>query len=93
MTLTEAIRLTYSSVCEAALAGATMDHRSLPPVDQAWKESEQVRLEKVLGIAMASGNKEMQASIERELEALKREEPSPLIAEYLNENGEIRADL
>jgi hypothetical protein len=35
----------------------------------------------------------MQASIERELEALKREEPSPLIAEYLNENGEIRADL
>jgi len=80
-------------VCEAALAGARMDCRSLAAVDQAWKESEQVRLEKVLAIAMASGNKEMQASIERELEALKREEPSPLIAEYLNENGEIRADL
>ena len=42
---------------------------------------------------MASGNKEMQASIGRELDALKREEPSPLIAQYLNENGEIRADL
>jgi hypothetical protein len=62
-------------------------------VDQAWKESEQIRLEKVLTIAVASGNKEMQASIERELDALKREAPSPLIAEYLNENGEIRADF
>ena len=70
-----------------------MDRRSLPAVDQAWKEIEQIRLEKVLAIAMASGNKEMQASIERELEALKREEPSPLIAEYLNENGEIRSNL
>ena len=70
-----------------------MDRRSLPAVDQAWKEIEQILLEKVQAIAMASGNKEMQASIERELEALKREEPSPLIAEYLNENGEIRADL
>jgi len=62
-------------------------------VDQAWKETEQIRLEKVLAIAKASGNKEMQASIERELDALQREEPSPLIAEYLNENGDIRADL
>lgn len=62
-------------------------------MDQAWKESEQVRLEKVLAIAVASGNKEMQAGIERELDALKREAPSPLIAEYLNDNGEIRADL
>ena len=70
-----------------------MDRRSLPAVDQAWKEIEQIRLEKVLAIAMASGNKEMQASIERELEALKREEPSPLIAEYLDENGEIRSNL
>ena len=87
------IRPAYCWACEAALAGATMDRRSLPAVDQAWKESEQVRLEKVLAIAMASGNKEMQTSIERELEALKREEPSPLIAEYLNEKGEIRADL
>ena len=87
------IRPAYCWACEAALAGAKMDHRSLPAVDQAWKESEQVRLEKVLAIAMASGNKEMQASIERELEALKREEPSPLIAEYLNEKGEIRVDL
>lgn len=62
-------------------------------MDQAWKETEQIRLEKVLAIAKASGNKEMQASIERELDALQREEPSPLIAEYLNENGDIRADL
>jgi len=62
-------------------------------VDQAWKETEQIRLEKVLAIAKASGNKEMQASIERELDALQREEPSPLIAEYLNENGDIRSDL
>ena len=62
-------------------------------MDQAWKETEQIRLEKVLAIAKASGNKEMQASIERELDALQREEPSPLIAEYLNENGGIRADL
>ena len=91
--MTGAIRPAYRWAFEAALAGAKMDHRSLPAVDQAWKESEQVRLEKVLAIAMASGNKEMQASIERELEALKREEPSPLIAEYLNEKGEIRADL
>ena len=62
-------------------------------MDQAWKETEQIRLETVLAIAKASGNKEMQASIERELDALQREEPSPLIAEYLNENGDIRADL
>ena len=62
-------------------------------MDQAWKVTEQIRLEKVLAIAKASGNKEMQASIERELDALQREEPSPLIAEYLNENGDIRADL
>ena len=62
-------------------------------MDQAWKETEQIRLEKVLAIAKASGNKEMQANIERELDALQREEPSPLIAEYLNENGDIRADL
>ena len=62
-------------------------------MDQAWKETEQIRLEKVLAIAKASGNKEMQASIERELDALQREEPSPLIAEYLNESGDIRADL
>lgn len=62
-------------------------------MDQAWKETEQIRLEKVLAIAKASGNKEMQASIERELDALQREEPSPLIAEYLNENGDIRTDL
>lgn len=62
-------------------------------MDQAWKETEQIRLEKVLAIAKASGNKEMQASIERELDALQREEPSPLIAEYLNENGDIRSDL
>lgn len=90
---TGVIRPAYRWACEAALAGAKMNHRSLPAVDQAWKESEQVRLEKVLAIAMASGNKEMQASIERELEALKREEPSPLVAQYLNEKGEIRADL
>ena len=87
------IRPAYCWACEAALAGAKMDCRSLPAVDQAWKESEQVRLEKVLAIAVASGNKEMRASIERELEALKRKEPSPLIVEYLNEKGEIRADL
>ena len=62
-------------------------------MDQAWKETEQIRLEKVLAIAKASGYQEMQASIERELDALQREEPSPLIAEYLNENGDIRADL
>ncbi|UPM51206.1 MULTISPECIES: hypothetical protein [unclassified Synechococcus] len=62
-------------------------------MDQAWKESEQIRLERVLAIAKANQNKEMQSNIERELEALNREEPSPLIAEYLNENGEIRADL
>ena len=62
-------------------------------MDQAWKETEQIRLEKVLAIAKASGNKEMQSSIERELDAVQREEPSPLIAEYLNENGDIRADL
>lgn len=62
-------------------------------MDQAWKETEQIRLEKVLAIAKASGNKEMQASIERELDALQREEPSPLIAEYLNEDGDIRSDL
>ena len=62
-------------------------------MDQVWKETEQIRLEKVLAIAKASGNKEMQASIERELDALQREEPSPLIAEYLNENGDIRSDL
>jgi hypothetical protein len=78
---------------DRVLASAKMDHRSLSAVDPAWKESEQIRLEKVLAIAMASGNKEMQASIGRELDALKREEPSPLIAQYLNENGEIRADL
>ena len=47
----------------------------------------------MLAIAKASGNQEMQASIERELDALQREEPSPLIAEYLNENGDIRSDL
>ena len=62
-------------------------------MDQAWTETDQIRLEKVLAIAKASGHKEMQASIERELVALKREEPSPLNAEYLNENGDIRADL
>lgn len=73
--------------------GARMGHRRGPVVDQAWKESEQIRLERVLAIAKANQNKEMQSNIERELEALNREEPSPLIAEYLNENGEIRADL
>lgn len=73
--------------------GARMSHRRGPAVDQAWKESEQIRLERVLAIAKANQNKEMQSNIERELEALNREEPSPLIAEYLNENGEIRADL
>lgn len=62
-------------------------------MDQAWKESEQLRLEKVLAIAITSRNKDMQANIEREIEALKREEPSPLIAEYLNEYGDVRDDL
>ena len=62
-------------------------------MDQAWKETEQIRLEKVLALSKASGTKEMQASIERELDALQREEPSPLIAEYLNEDGDIRSDL
>ena len=62
-------------------------------VDQAWKESEQIRLEKVLAIAITSHNKDMEANIKREIEALQREEPSPLIEEYLNEYGEVRDDL
>lgn len=62
-------------------------------VDQAWKESEQIRLEKVLAIAITSQNKDMEANIKREIEALQREEPSPLIEEYLNEYGEVRDDL
>ena len=62
-------------------------------VDQAWKESEQIRLEKVLAIAITSQNKDMEANIKREIEALQREEPSPLTEEYLNEYGEVRDDL
>lgn len=62
-------------------------------VDQAWKESEQIRLEKVLAIAITSQNKDMEANIKREIGALQREEPSPLIEEYLNEYGEVRDDL
>ena len=62
-------------------------------MDQAWKESEQIRLEKVLAIAITSQNKDMEANIKREIEALQREEPSPLIEEYLNEYGEVRDDL
>ena len=62
-------------------------------VDQAWKESEQIRLEKVLAIAITSQNKDMEANIKREIEALQREKPSPLIEEYLNEYGEVRDDL
>ena len=62
-------------------------------MDQAWKEREQIRLEKVLVIAIASQNQEMEANIRREIEAIKRDEPSPLIAEYLDESGEVRDDL
>ncbi|QNG30965.1 hypothetical protein H0O22_08590 [Synechococcus sp. LTW-R] len=62
-------------------------------MDQAWKESEQIRLEKVLAIAITSQNKDMEANIKREIGALQREEPSPLIEEYLNEYGEVRDDL
>ena len=62
-------------------------------MDQAWKESEQIRLEKVLAIAIASQNQEMEANIRREIEAIKRNEPSPLIAKYLDESGDVRDDL
>ena len=62
-------------------------------MDQAWKESEQIRLEKVLAIAIANQNQEMEANIRREIEAIKRDEPSPLIAQYLNESGDVRDDL
>ncbi|MEN9766793.1 hypothetical protein [Vulcanococcus sp.] len=62
--------------------------------DPSWSaQQEQERLERALAIAQRSGNRFMQENIERELEALARQEPSPLIEQYLDQDGQIRPDL
>ena len=60
----------------------------------SWSaEQERERLERALAIAQRSGNRFMQDNIERELEALSQQRPSPLIEQYLDQDGEIRPDL
>lgn len=62
--------------------------------DSSWSaEQERERLERALAIAQRSGNRFMQDNIERELEALSQQRPSPLIEQYLDQDGEIRPDL
>lgn len=62
--------------------------------DSSWSaEQERERLERALAIAQRSGNRFMQENIERELEALSQQRPSPLIEQYLDQDGEIRPDL
>ncbi len=62
--------------------------------DLSWSaEQERERLERALAIAQRSGNRFMQENIERELEALSQQRPSPLIEQYLDQDGEIRPDL
>ena len=56
-------------------------------------EQERERLERALAIAQRSGNRFMQENIERELEALSKQLPSPLIEQYLDQDGQIRPDL
>ena len=60
----------------------------------SWSaEQERERLERALAIAQRSGNRFMQDNIERELEALSQQRPSPLIEQYLDQDGQIRPDL
>lgn len=62
--------------------------------DSSWSaEQERERLERALAIAQRSGNRFMQENIERELESLSQQRPSPLIEQYLDQDGEIRPDL
>lgn len=77
-------RMTAVGDAETVMQGAS---------GSAEQEQERERLERALAIAQRSGNRFMQENIERELEALRQQRPSPLIEQYLDQDGEIRPDL